>query len=355
MIRVYILGPIHNTHRRHMYPLLKPFEKENPLTKEELFEMYSCTPNMISKVATPEEAQVLIVPMSWNFYTDRGSLNEIKKLLKSVTKHKKPILSFLTGDFGVVVPDIPYLKVLRQSGATFQYKSTHQGMPSFIEDPLKKHFNTSEISILPFTSKPSIGFCGQAPRAAKKHFQEQATTWIRNIKFKLGIRNQLPQPVLSTSKLRYTALENLKKAPFIANQFIYRDKYRAGVKTKAEKLKTTQEFYSNIESTQYTLCVRGAGNFSVRFYETLALGRIPVYLDTHGFLPLPKTIDWDTCMVRVPYKQRHRIAEFVRNYHEKHTEESFSKRQLANRKLWEDSLTLGTFFNQYINSILKEE
>ena len=33
-------------------------------------------------------------------------------------------------------------------------------------------------------------------------------------------------------------------------------------------------------ASPYILCVRGAGNYSARFYEALALGRIPVLVNT---------------------------------------------------------------------------
>ena len=52
------------------------------------------------------------------------------------------------------------------------------------------------------------------------------------------------------------------------------------------------EFYENMVSSDYIVCVRGGGNFSVRLYETLAMGRIPIFINTDCLLPLNKSIDW---------------------------------------------------------------
>ena len=38
--------------------------------------------------------------------------------------------------------------------------------------------------------------------------------------------------------------------------------------------------------------MRGAGNFSYRFYEALSFGRIPILIDTDTLLPLQTKIEW---------------------------------------------------------------
>ena len=56
--------------------------------------------------------------------------------------------------------------------------------------------------------------------------------------------------------------------------------------------KLRKEYYQNIDNTDYTLCIRGTGNFSVQFYQTLALGRIPIFINTDCILPFEKEINW---------------------------------------------------------------
>jgi hypothetical protein len=45
-------------------------------------------------------------------------------------------------------------------------------------------------------------------------------------------------------------------------------------------------FKTNMIANQYQLCVRGNANWSLRFYETLAYGRIPLLIDTGGKWPI---------------------------------------------------------------------
>jgi len=45
-------------------------------------------------------------------------------------------------------------------------------------------------------------------------------------------------------------------------------------------------FKTNMLANQYQVCARGNANWSLRFYETLAYGRIPVLIDSGGKFPM---------------------------------------------------------------------
>jgi hypothetical protein len=47
-------------------------------------------------------------------------------------------------------------------------------------------------------------------------------------------------------------------------------------------------FKTNMLVNQYQVCARGNANWSLRFYETLAYGRIPIYIDSGGKFPIDK-------------------------------------------------------------------
>jgi len=60
-------------------------------------------------------------------------------------------------------------------------------------------------------------------------------------------------------------------------------------------------FMSNLASGAFVACPRGAGNFSLRFYEALHAGRIPcVVLDDTVTLPFDDVIDWPMFVVTAP-------------------------------------------------------
>jgi hypothetical protein len=136
----------------------------------------------------------------------------------------------------------------------------------------------------------------------------------------------------------------------VDTNFILRKKYRAGVTEKKDTHQTTLEFYDNLRDSDYVVCVRGAGNFSVRFYETLAMGRIPILIDTECALPLEDKLNWQNHIVRVPYSERHRATEKVSQFHHSLSESDFLALQQANRDLWCERLTLQGFFKSFLFS-----
>ena len=58
-----------------------------------------------------------------------------------------------------------------------------------------------------------------------------------------------------------------------------------------------EEFNQRLQRNIFSLCPRGRGNYSVRFYESLRAGRIPVMIDTDQVFPLEDTIDWGDIVI----------------------------------------------------------
>jgi hypothetical protein len=111
------------------------------------------------------------------------------------------------------------------------------------------------------------------------------------------------------------------------------------------------EFLDIMRNNVYQLCCRGGGNFSHRFYETLACGRIPVLVDTD--IPLPDIgEDWTNYIVMaddvdvLPVK----LLEWHNNH-------DVVDMQVRCRRLWEQRLTFkgfgGTVHNILLNNLKK--
>ncbi|MEE4247598.1 MAG: exostosin family protein, partial [Kangiellaceae bacterium] len=126
-------------------------------------------------------------------------------------------------------------------------------------------------------------------------------------------------------------------------------KYRAGIKTNKDGHPTSLEFYENIKNSDYVVCMRGAGNFSNRFYETLAMGRIPVFINTDCLLPLEEVIQWKNHVVWVEYNEREKITEKILEFHSILNEESMNALFDANRRLWRDHLQRSSYFKTLLN------
>ena len=91
---------------------------------------------------------------------------------------------------------------------------------------------------------------------------------------------------ISGMKLREELLKAFKKDTNLNTHIIVRRKESHFISRKQYRF----EYWNNMLSAPFTLCVRGNGNFSVRFYETLALGRIPVFYNSDCVLPLDKAL-----------------------------------------------------------------
>jgi hypothetical protein len=67
-----------------------------------------------------------------------------------------------------------------------------------------------------------------------------------------------------------------------------------------EKDELRRSYLNSIEDSQFVLCPRGVGLNSIRFFETLRFGRIPVLLADDTKLPLDWLIKYENFVVFVP-------------------------------------------------------
>jgi len=95
--------------------------------------------------------------------------------------------------------------------------------------------------------------------------------------------------------LRALCVDILQRSPLVRTNFVLRRSFWGG---RPHDPGIVDDFVRNMRESEFNLCVRGAGNFSMRFYQTLAFGRIPVVLDSDIVLPFASEIEWgDLCVV----------------------------------------------------------
>lgn len=332
------------SYRRQVFPLLKAFIKDADFTDAQRIQGYGVSEQDFIIVDSMSEADVVILPMSWNYYVQTQQMPLAYAFIDEAKQAHKWVWSINNGDFGVKLPKINNLTVFRQSGYVSNNQSGHVGFPSMIEDYItKNNLNTSFLNGQ-YSSKPIVGFCGLAIDSKRNAVVEIGKQVYRNLKSYLGLTSVEPQQLLSPSYLRTRLLTRLENSSALDCRFIKRQLYRAGVTKNKDTHDTTIAFYNNILESQYVLCARGAGNFSVRFYETLMMGRIPLYVHTDGYLPLSDVIDWKDHVVWVDYKDRHRIDGILLDFHRQLDQDRLIAMFKSNRKLWEDQLRLSGFF-----------
>lgn len=93
-----------------------------------------------------------------------------------------------------------------------------------------------------------------------------------------------------------------------------------------QKLLTKKQFHENLLNNQFILCVRGAGNFSYRFYESLSFARIPILIDTDVQLPFENCIDWSRHIIKIKEEEMSVLPSLIK---ECNIDPS------SNRSLWE--------------------
>lgn len=337
--------------RSETFPLLRAFIKGEGFTDAQRMAMYGVSENDFSMVCDIKEAHVCILPMSWNYYVSTRQIKLAEAYISQAKKANKQVWAFVSGDHSVKHPDYNHVFVFRLGGYKSKKNSNHKGMPVFIGDYLLK--NELLESYLPkhYMTKPLVGFCGQANSSKiQAGLDVLKKSWF-NLKGVLGLSFYEPEALVATSYLRARLLQRLKHSEVIIDQFILRKQYRAGVTHGKETHKTTLEFYNNILESHYVLCVRGGGNFSVRFYETLMMGRIPVYIHMDGFLPLEDEINWKNHVVWIEQNEQDKIVEKILSFHSELTPQSFLRLCESNRKLWESRLTMNGFFKTTFKTI----
>ena len=327
-----------------VFPLLKPFIKNEGFTDEQRNKLYGVSEKDFDFVSLLEEADLVILTMSWNYYVKTEQTKKAVALIESSAKLNKTVIINNAGDFGLKMPFFKNCLILRVGGYSTKLLENEQGIPSFIGDPLEEHYQTNQIFESNYTNKPLIGFCGQANPSITNRFKEVFYTVARNLKYHFGFSKEEPQQIISTSYLRARVLNKMLHSPKVETNFIIRKKYRAGALSKEQRERTTQEFYDNLKNSQYVVCLRGAGNFSVRLYETLAMGRIPVFVNTDCNLPLRDQIFWKEHVVWIEANEIKSIVEKIIDFHGSLSSLEFLNLQIENRRLWEEKLTLKGYF-----------
>ena len=330
MLKIYTDTQFLNeTHRREVFPLL--------------FDLYFLNSmklvNYYAIVDTIKTCDVVVFPINYtSFLKHKTAFNNLLKLAK---EHSKPLWVYSSGDYGFT-NYIPNSYTFRLGGFNSKLSQSSVVIPSFINDP----YSTlqQDFSALKKEALPSIGFVGHAQSGLVKYWKE----WINHLKgnIKRGLGKQLAdkQKFYPSSIKRANYLNSLSNDKRLNTNFILRNNYRAGIQTETDKEKTTQEFYSNMYSNAYTFCSRGVGNFSVRFYETLAMGRIPILLNTDCRLPFEANIDWKQHCIIIEENEAAKMAEKIFEFHNSKTEAEFLELQKNNRQLWKSKLVRDQYF-----------
>lgn len=302
----------------------------------------------IKTISSPRRADLILISEPLNHSHDKNKYKKLDEINKICQEKNILAYGFIDGDYGKVHPRFSNIVYYRMGGFKSQLDKNNKGFFFLLSDQLKKIFNRDEIFIKQKKAKPTIGFCGRATSSIPKYFYEKLKLAQVNIK-RITVGDFNFEPLFSSAFERQKILNSLCQSKDINTNFIFREKYRAGAVTELERRKTTLEYYNNIIESDYIICLRGSGNFSVRLFETLMMGRIPIFINTDCLLPLEDDIDWKKHVVWVDWNDRKNIAEIVFNFHNGLTNDRFINIQKDNREFWKSKLTVENYLRNVLN------
>ncbi len=302
----------------------------------EWVELFEYTPDIA-------RADVCLLTYFWSHYVESNTIPEALAEIENARAHNKEIVIFNGGDSPA---NLPFDDVILFESAG--YRSTpglryHSAQPSYIADYVQQYCG-GELQLRHKTPKPVVGFCGQASLSpAQTAWRSLRLQW-RQHQYRQGKIKWEPAP-FETSSFRSRVLKEFEGKDGIQTNYLLRSQYHGGDKNDKDlqaRLKT--DFVNNILNSDYTVCMRGGGNFSVRFYETLCLGRIPIFIDTDCLLPYQDVIDYKSIFPWIDMKDLPDASEILLDFHSRLSADDFKNLQVTCRNLWIEHMTADGFF-----------
>lgn len=318
----------------------------NTASLEERRQTYGRVSDRFEVVSSPDAAELHLLTMRWQHYVERGRVDQARRAVDLARRAKRPIAVFSYGDFEANFPiEGRDIHVFQLAGYRSRRTTSQHGMPAFFDDPLA---NAPPL-LRDHARRPVVGFCGQAGASLPRHAVRYVRGRIRWLRWRLGHERWEPAP-LEHTWFRHRILDAFEKSPLTETRFVLRTRYRAGVRSNDRSdsaQQTRREFVQNVLDTDYTVCVRGGGNFSVRFYEALAMARIPAFIDTDCLLPFREHIDWRGYTSWIEEADAMSAPKIVATSHARMSAAEYRERQLAARALWQERLTPHGFYSHF--------
>lgn len=281
----------------------------------------------------PKDADWISIPFFSSGMTGPEGKNLILQAHVIAEDLGKPFAIFSNSD---IIVDPKVSPVFIFSPGTYARMENQVELPALLPyDPIHRWQNGNWAPKI-FKGEIEIGFCGQATLNPLKFLKDWYT--IESLRCKKKNRKSpfLYIPRFLPAFERGRLLHSLENSKGLKTNFLFRSHYKAGATTTANKNKVEKEFYENIYSNLFTLCLRGMGNYSVRFYQTLAMGRIPVLIDTDSNLPFSDQIDYKNIVVKVPFSDRFNTEDYLIDFLKNKTNSDLVKIQEACRSVWVD-------------------
>lgn len=294
------------------------------------------------RLAQTAPASFEVVPADatelWLYAHDLGSPSEVQLQLDQVRSPTARCVFFYSNDdAGPIEVARPNVAIFRTSLFARHRLAHESAMPALCDDLLES--DADVFAERPWSDVPSIGFCGFVGSPLKR----------------LGLQALRQREKTDGLVLRERALTALERGDHVRTHFIRRTSFWGGSMGRFHfdsnrQTEVRREFVRNLGETDYTLCARGKGNFSYRFYEALSAGRIPVFVNTDCVLPFEGRIDWKRHVVWLEERELDTSAQQVARFHRALGPAGFRELQRENRRLWKEWLSPEGFFERALET-----
>jgi hypothetical protein len=301
----------------------------------------------VELVADPLQADYLLLRhYFFDIEHEREYLGELEALSESTGKR---IIVFAYGDRH----DPVHLKnavVLRTASYRNRVAENEIIIPPFVEDVgVEFGHDLRQKS----DDLATVGFAGWVYYdSILREIKYRLRTVVTRMRVSFGLRSPAEYQGLFFRRRLIKLLQSTDK---LKTLFHLRSAYSGAKRTiEGDPDTIRHEFISSIKDSDFALAVRGDGNYSLRFFEIVSLGRIPLFIDTDCVLPLEDEIDYDAVMLRVPYTEIDRLDQIVADFWAKLSPEEFGERQRKARELFETKLRADVFYTDLFSRLEKE-
>ena len=287
------------------------------------------------RVTDLDQADVIVYPHWFNPLPGEGE--RVAAVARMAREAGLPCLFFQQND--LPPPPLPdYGHVFRTSLFADRRSENEFARAAETDDMLADL--EGRVRVRPKDKVPTVGFCGN----------------VSNLWREIALQVLGKSANVEGTRFRRRVIQRLQRSRLVQSDFIFRKRFWGGAVTRRRRDERLQrrlrrQYMENMLRNNYTLCVRGAGNFSYRFYETLSIGRVPLFINTRCVLPFDDRVDWSKHCVMVDEQDAQRADEVLVAFHESVTTDELETMQRENRRLWEEWLAPMAFYQRAFDQV----
>jgi hypothetical protein len=330
-----------------LYPFLGSIYKSSTPFISAVWQQQSFDCAYYQIVDSLEDADFYFIPHNY-WLLKKYNPTLLKTFVQEASGQEQPILIDAYGDSTAEI-DLTNSVIMRTSQYRFNLKTNEIIVPAYAEDLLQSYCN-NQLAIRAKPQVPVIGFCGWG----KPQLTTAITNWPKTAYLNcLSIFNPKADALKKGLFFRESILKKMTNYPDIQTNFVINHAYSGYLLNPNQKNQLRMQFVDNLLNSDYVLCVKGDGNYSMRFYEALSLGRIPLFLDTECVLPLSDQINYKNSCVFVSHQEIKDIGKIIVNFHQNVAPDEFVKMQIKSREIFDEYLRINSFTRHLVKILLK--